>query len=478
MSYTKIKMNYKLILPMLCLSGNLWAQQNSLHLSLDEAISYGLENNRAAKNASLDIEAAKKRKWETTTMGLPQINASIDYQNWIKQQVSLLPAKFFDPYSQIRNLDDYYDITQNPSNPIPNTLDGFLPLRFGTKQNIDANITIKQLLFDGSYLVGLESAKVYLEISQNTKQKTDIEVRKRIISAYANVLLVEESLQILTNNKNNVESNLNDSAKIFKNGLAEEESVEQLQITLLEINSNLRYSKRLKNIAYKMLNIILGIPIDKKIVLSERLYNLALKNIDTTLSNQDFNIHDNVDYRIAKNSKKSKELLLKLEKSKSLPTLSAFINGGYNGNNDEFKFLNGGQKWFGSSLFGVSINIPVFSSLGRTASTQRAKINYKKAKTDLTETEQKIQLELYSAKSDYQFAIEEYTTSKQNLDLAERIEHKNQIKYKEGLASSFELREAQMQLYSAQQNYLQTMVSVISSRANLESILKSNNIIN
>ena len=117
------------------------------------------------------------------------------------------------------------------------------------------------------------------------------------------------------------------------------------------------------------------------------------------------------------------------------------------------------------------MNIPIFSSLGRTASTQRAKIAYEKAKTQLTEAEEQIRLQLQRAKSDYIFAIEEYQTSKDNLKLAESIEGKNQVKYFEGLATSFELRQAQVQLYDAQRIYLESMVDVINSKTTLENIL-------
>ena len=107
------------------------------------------------KNASRDIEAAKQQKWETTSTGLPQISASLDYQNFLKQQVSLIPAEFF--------------------GGAPGT---FEPITFGTKQNMNAVARLNQKLFDGSYLVGLQSAKVFLEISNNAKIKTDLEVRK------------------------------------------------------------------------------------------------------------------------------------------------------------------------------------------------------------------------------------------------------------------------------------------------------------
>ena len=124
-------------------------------------------------------------------------------------------------------------------------------------------------------------------------------------------------------------------------------------------------------------------------------------------------------------------------------------------------------------MFGVSLNIPLFSSLGRSSATQRAKINLDKSKDDLIEIEQKIELQIAAAKSNYQFAIEDYDNKKQNLKLAERIESKNQIKFFEGIASSFDLRQAQLQLYTAQQEYLQAMLDVITKKAELETILNT-----
>jgi outer membrane protein TolC len=224
-----------------------------------------------------------------------------------------------------------------------------------------------------------------------------------------------------------------------------------------------------------MLNITLGLDINNPTVLTDTLESLVQQHINLNLLKAEEPVENTIDYRIAKNNKVSKELLLKLEKSKALPTLNTFINAGYSGFDDDFKFLSKEQKWFGSSLLGVSLNIPIFSSFGRTAATQRAKINLEKAKDNLIETEQKIQLQIASAKSDYQFAIEDYENKKQNLNLAERIELKNQTKFFEGIASSFELRQAQIQLYTAQQEFLQAMLNVINNKAALETILNTIN---
>ncbi len=416
-----------------------FAQETQQNFSLQEAIDFALENNRQAKNATLDIEAAKKQKWETTATGLPQINAAVDYQNLIKQQFESV------------------DFNQDG---IPD---------FGAKNSVNASATLSQLLFDGSYLVGLQSAKVYLEISKNSKEKTDLEVRKAVINAYGNVLMAEESVSILENNIKILQKNLDETTKIYENGLEEEESVEQLQITLSSVQSNLNNTKRLKNLAYQMLSITIGLDYNAPIILTDDLESLTVKNILQD-GIEDSDVKNTIDYKIAANDKTSKELLLKLEKSKALPTLSAFLSGAYIGNNNEFKFLSDQQKWIGTATFGASLNIPIFSSGMRSAATQRAKINLEKAQINLDETEQQLKLQIEAAKSDFILATEEYENKKQNLNLAERIENKNQTKFFEGVGSSFELRQAQTQLYTAQQEFLQAMLDVINTKAELETL--------
>ncbi|MBT8304509.1 MAG: TolC family protein [Bacteroidia bacterium] len=425
-----------------------WAQGQPQQFTLQEAIDYALENSRTAKNAARDIEAARQQKWETTATGLPQLEADIGYQNFIKQPISLIPAEFFGG---------------NPGE--------FAEIAFGTKQTMNAVATVRQKIFDGSYLVGLQSAKVFLEISKNAKEKTDLEVRKAVINAYGNVLLAEESIRILERNIDVLEKNLDETTKIYENGLGEEESVEQLQITLSGIESNLNNTTRLKDLAYQMFNMTIGLDIYNETVLSDNLSSLTAQNTVLSLLEADEDVEKTIDFKIAENDKVSKELLLKLEKSKALPVLDAFINGGYNGNSDEFTFTNRDQQWFGSSVLGVNMNIPIFSSGMRSAATQRARINLEKAQDDLTETEQRLKLQIASAKSDYKFAIEDYENKRSNLDLAERIEKKNQVKFFEGIASSFELRQAQTQLYATQQEFLQAMLDVINKKAELETVL-------
>lgn len=423
-------------------------EQKNYNYSLEQAIAHALTNNYSVINAGRDIEASKEKKWETTAAGLPQINGGLDYTNNFVLQKSVVPAEFFGG-----NPGEYAEVA------------------FGTKHNMNAHANLSQIIFDGSYIVALQASKTYLKYYANAKQKTDIEIKEAVINSYGNVLLAEESITILEKNKATLEKTLSDTKATFENGLIEEESVEQLQITLTSINSTLNYNKRLVDIGYKMLKMTLGMDINDDLKLTDKLDNLTISNLDLAFSNNEFAVLDNVNYQMALNYQQQRELELKLQKSKALPSLSANLNYGTTSFNNEFQFFTQNQKWFNYSNMGISLNVPIFSSLARSSRTQQAKIALDQAKTQLTETEQKLKLQYAAAKSDYEFSIEEYATAKTNLNLAERIEKKQQIKFTEGLSSSFDYNDAQRQLYTAQQKYLQSMVDVINKKAALEKVI-------
>jgi outer membrane protein TolC len=209
------------------------------------------------------------------------------------------------------------------------------------------------------------------------------------------------------------------------------------------------------------------------LLLSDTLEKLTDASLFSLQISEDISLSNNVDIKMAENNLLSETLLYKYERSKSLPRLSAFLNGNYTGNSETFSFTQSNQKWFGAALFGINLQVPIFSSLQRSANSQKAKIAVYQAEKSLTETQERITIEVQAAENEYQLAVENYFTSKENLALAKRIEEKNQTKYFEGVASSFELREAQLQLYSAQNNYIKAIQNVIQKKLALETLLNT-----
>jgi outer membrane protein TolC len=422
------------------------AQEIPSQLSLEEALAYAYAHNNQMINAAQDVRDAYAQKWVTIASGLPQIDGGIDYQNQLKRPVSLLPGEFFGGE--------------------PGT---FIPVTFGQKQQVSATATLKQQIFNGSYLVGLQAIKTFIEISALSEVKTKIEVQKAVVNAYTNVLAAQESERIIADNIRQLKATAEETQKMWAQGMVEEEALEQIQITLANLENQGRNSSRIVAISRQMLHLLLGVALDQSIALTDDLSKLAAQELLEPVD-EAFTAEKNIDYRLGVNFQEQKRLELKLQKSYALPSLNTFVNYNSSAFADTFAFTQSQQQWFDSSILGVNINMPIFSSLGNTAKTKRAKIAYLKAQNNLTLTQKQVLLQWEQAHSAWSLAVDNYHTSGQNLKLAERIEQKNQIKFKEGIASGFELREAQLQLYSAQSAYLQAMLDLINAKTALETL--------
>ncbi len=427
----------------LIIACSLFAQETPKKFSMQEAVNYALENNKNINNADLSILAAERQVWETTARGLPQISGKVDYN-----------------FNAIRAFD-----------PEPGDVFGFI----FPKHQVTPSVTLNQLIFDGGYIVGLQSNKVFLEISKNAKDKTVNTIETNVINAYNNALLTKESIEITKNNIKVLSDNLEETRKIFENGLTEEEDVEQLQLTLSSLENNLRSLETLSEISKGYLKILMGLEQDETIELTDTLESLVVENISLNLISDTHSVSNNIDYKIAANDAESKRLEYKLEKSEQLPKVNAFLNSNYLGISESFgNYFEAQQEWFFTTSTGVSITFPIFTSFGGKAKRQRAKIEWDKAKNSLIDTENQISIEFKNAKNEYQLAIDTYDNKQKNLALAEKIEKKNTIKFKEGIASSFDLRQAQLQLYTSQQEYLQSIIDVINKKANLKNLLNLN----
>lgn len=415
-------------------------------LDLNDAIQLAKTNNRTLQNASKDILMARQKRWETIAIGLPQVSLSAGYVNAIKQPVSLIPAEFFGGQAG-----------------------EFNEVIFGTEQSANAGLRLEQLIFDGSYLVGLQASEIYLRISKQAYTKTEQAIIQATTDAYVNALLAKAQVGVLEQNLEAAEQNLSEIKAVFENGLTEEENVQQLQLIATSLQSSLTYTKQMADVAKNVLRYVMGMELDAPLTLGSTLEGLALQL--QSEHSETLTLKNNIDYQMAQNDIRSKELLLKLERFKSLPRISAYLSGGYDGYNQEFAFTQPEQNWFGRASFGLNLSFPVFSSFQSQAKRQQAKLALEQAKNLAGNVEQELLLEESRLRNAVQFNLENMKTTTANLALAAAIEKKNQIKFKEGLVSGFTLRQAQIQLYNAQNDYLTAMQQLVISKTSLSLLL-------
>jgi outer membrane protein TolC len=442
----------KKIILLLAFTSYSFSQGEVTSLSLSDAVEYGIENNRNLVNAEREIKMAYKERWKTIAIGLPNVTLDLNYLNYLELPTSLIPAEFFGGQKG-----------------------EFSEIQFGTEQTAIGSVRMEQLLFDGSWLVGLEYSKIYLAASENFYEKTFLEVRESIVKLYSLAVTLNEGILLLENNLENFKKDLFEVTELYKNGFEEIENVEQIKITLAQAELSLLQAKKTKENQTNLLKLVLGIDLEDNLILTTSINDFIADNIIFSNSFEDFNTDKNIDVKISQNIFDTKRIEYKLEKSKQLPKISGFLSGTYTGYNNEFDFTNKAQNWFGSSVLGVNLEIPVFNAFKLNVSSQKAKIAMNQAMTNLEEQEEKTQAKVQEKLNDYQLAIRTLNVSEQNMRLSVSIEEKNSIKFFEGIVSSFEFRQAQLQLLDSQQKYLNSVLELISIKTELETLFNNTN---
>lgn len=407
-------------------------------LTIDEAVTYALENNVNVKKAKIDQTIAEQKVKETIGIGLPQVNGQAQYLNNLE-----IPVQFIEFGGNL------------------------VEMRAGVKHNANAGLTVNQLLFNGSYIVGLESSKTYKETAALVEEKTEMSIKEAVMMMYAGILATDENIKTLEENKRILDKNLNDTKVIYKTGLTELQNVEQLEYSFKNLSTVIENLKRTKTKLNQGLKYLIGYPLEQTLTLSSSFDEVLEKN-KQIIANDNFDFSNHIDLRLKQNQIRINELLLKLEKSKALPTLSAFFNTRVTAMSKTFTIFDSSQKWYNPTSFGFQLDVPIFSGLQRHWKTEEAKLGLTKAQLDKEDTEKQLQSEYFQKSTEYENALASYETAQDLVKLSSEIYRKQNIKFKEGLGTSFELSQAENQLYEAQTKYYQAAIELIQAKIKLD----------
>lgn len=416
--------------------------QDTLSFSLKEAQEYAFQHNYQNQNALKDIEIAKKKVWETTAIGLPQVDAQGQIQRFIDLPTQVALASAF-----------------NPAAP-EGTLTTF---KFGLNYSNSVGIQASQLLFDGSYIVGLQAAKTYKNLSIHSQIKTEIELKEAVSQAYYTVLATIENANVLDQSLTAAERILKETKALYNEGLTEEQNVDQLELNVNALKTSLGIAEGQRDFAKKLLNLQLGIDINVPTLLTE---NLALLVERDTIQNQnqELNKENHIDFQLLTTNMQLTQLNLRKEKYSFLPSLSAFFSHQQQNYSNEFDVFSGG-RWFPATIVGATLKVPILSSGSRLSKVSQAKIEVEKMENTSKEVEQTLKYQSQLAASNFDTAKETYQNQKDNMELAKKIYDKTVKKYNEGIASSLELTQAQNQLLNAEGIFIKSTLDLLNAKA-------------
>jgi outer membrane protein len=437
----------ELLLLFFMATGNLSAQQsgNELRLSLKDAQDYAIQHNKSVLSSRLDLEASRVALKEMITNTLPQVNASGNFSDNLKLMTTLLPGDFFG----------------KPGEKVPVT--------FGSQFNSGATIEAGMPIFNAPVYVGIETAKLARQLSEESLVKSEQDTRESVAQAYYLILVSERSLTILDGNIANLKETLKSTRSMYQAGMAESTDIDQMVSNVTAVENSKSSLQRTIELNYNLLRFQLGLSADSRISLTETLDSIeSAINIDAMMT-QGFDHTRNVNFKLVEGQEKLSYLALKSVKASVLPTISGFYNYGTNGMGDKL----GQLTWFPNSVTGFQVSLPIFASSQRYQRIRKAQINLEKARTTKEMVAEQLLIQEKQLRYNLVNANLQYKNTRDNVDVSKRVYASMENKFRQGMASSLDLTQSNNLYLQAENNYISALMNLLQTKLALDKLLNN-----
>ena len=405
-------------------------EDSELHLTLKEAQDYALKNNRTVWNAGLAVSEAQKKTWETISTGLPQVNATVDYQNMMGFKME------------------------------------FAGLTIPLEPTSNFQTTVTQLLFNGSYWVGIRMSKIGEQMTETMRLQSELDVKHQTQSAYHAVLIAQENKKILELNLKNIQTLAKSAEDMVRIGVAEQTDADQLKVQVATVMNGIKMVERHIELAYNLLRFQLGVEAETKIVLKQTLDDLMAENNSQAILATAFDLYDNYNVQLLDKQIDLADKQISLERAATLPTVAAFYNYTYKIKKSTFDMSP-------NNIIGLQASIPIFASGQRHARAQQAKIKLETAQNNRELVTDQLLMQEKQLRFNLNNAIESFNLQKEAYEVSQRVFESITRKFQQGTASSLDVTTANTSLLQSQTNYINAMMEVFTAQTELEKLLNT-----
>lgn len=419
---------------------------NVMQFSIKQAIDFSMEHQKDVLNAQLDVQIATSQVKETIGIGLPQLSASFDVKDYIEIPTSLIPAEFFggDPGT-------------------------FAAIKFGTRYNATAGLNASQLIFEPSYLVGVQAAKTFKELSVKSLDRTKLETAVSVTKAYYMVLLMRDRKKAVDANVDRLKKYNSDIKAMYENGFVEKVDMDRIQVTYNNVLSEQEKFDRLIKITEDNLKLQIGLPQASTINLTDSLNSSEVKSIVIPIDKA--SAENRIEFSLLKTQEKIQQYNVKRYKAQYLPSLVAYGSLSSSAQRSKFNIFDPSYKWYPVGLIGATLSLNLFDGTQRENKIRHEKLSLKKIQNEIDYFENAIELQVNSSRSSLVNAISALKIQEQNLELANSVTNTSKIKYDQGVGSNLELLNAESSLKEAQSNYYNALYDAIIAKIDLDQAL-------
>ena len=455
------------------ITASLFAQESGVSsYSLKEAVDFALKNNNDAKNAKLDMVKAKAYNWEILTTGLPQVNGSFEYDYYFKTpivpsfgQAFGATSTFGQVFGRLAQLDNGSVAGPTIGQILNKPGAGFSNISFVLPNDITTGISVSQLLFDARYVFGVKARKELYLTSRLQSDLSDQEIKYSVTKAYCQAEAAQEAKSLLVDDQKIIDKLLSDTRAVFAQGLTEELDVNRLELGKASLESQINQQNNLAEVALANLKFQMGLSLNETIILKDKLADL--KNSVVPEQNK-FDYKNRVEYELLTTGITLQGYNMQAKRSGYYPTLAGFLNYTGNVQTTGFSDMFNKSNWFQQGLIGIKVNVPLFDSGLKRAQYKQAEVDQLKLKNNLENFKNAAQLQYESSLSTYNASLADEAIAQKTLDLSQKIYNTNQIKFKNGAGSSFELEQSEQDYATNILKHTQSIMNLLTAKSDLD----------
>lgn len=426
--------------------------------SVEQAVDYATKNSVQVKNALLDILIQKQTNRDVTSLAMPQVNGNIAVTNNLNIPVQPIPDFISPATYQVLIDEDVKNGTTGQSITFP--AGGFPNLLFplGNPWTANAGITLSQILFDGQVFIALKARNGTITLQEKIAALTTENIKANVYKLYYQLVAGKTQIELLDANIDRLNKLKTDVQIMYDNGFTERLDIDKLSVQLSNLQTEkLKADNMIRN-GYSGLKTLMGMPFKDSLVLTDKLTDDQVK--EGVLEASQFKYSDRNDFQATTISNELNALNVRRYALSQIPTLS--LVGGYSkqAQRQEFDFFQPGD-WFTSSYIGLQVRVPIFNGFSVQAKKQQAKLQLQKTQNQTEALKISIDAEVDKAKNNFIAAVATMDFQKKNMALAEKVYEQTKKKYEIGTGSSTEINTAQVDLKTAQTNYISALYDAI-----------------
>ena len=423
---------------MLISSGVTRAQQaqDSLIISLDQAIEIALEESNSVKIADLTIEKSGYSKKGSYAALYPNISANGSYQRTIKKQIMAM---------------DFGGQA--------------MEIEVGKWNNVNAGISASMPLINAQLWQSLKLSALDVELAVEQARSSKISMISQVKKAYYAVLLAQQVYDVYNDVYENAVNNLERTEQKYNAGKTSEYEYLRAQVNVKNAEPNLYSSLLAIDLAIWQLKAVMGIDLNAKIGVQGDIDQYKDEMLAYNLMDANTSLENNSSIIQFKMQQKQIEQTIKMTKYQYIPTLSASFSYNYMAMGDNFDF-----KWYPYSVAGLSLNIPIFDGFSKHNNIRQYKATQDIMQLNLEDTERNLQIAFKNYENQIATYMKNYSAAESTLEMAQRSYDIAEKMYQLGKATLLELNDAQLALVQAQLTMSQAVYNFMVTKAAMDEL--------